>query len=83
MRVKTPAIKLDVTLESISTEDDALCFSGLAGLMPCETRISIGELLPLIGMLLKPRIIWWVIKALLTPGKSKTTAKTNASGKSS
>lgn len=43
MRVKTPAIKLEVSLESAEIDDGDIKFEGMAGMMPCETHISPGR----------------------------------------
>lgn len=66
MRVKTPAIKLEVSLESVEIEDGDIKFEGMAGMMPCETHISPREEWALVGLCLRPRILGLLIKALFS-----------------
>jgi hypothetical protein len=64
MRVKTPAIKLEVTLEQAELEDGDIKFSGLAGVMNCDTYISPKEVWGLIRLCLKPSIAIALLKAV-------------------
>lgn len=64
MRVKTPAIKLDVSLDSVTIDDGEIKFEGMAGMMPCETHISPNEIWALIRMCLRPKIMGLLLKSL-------------------
>lgn len=64
MLVKTPALKLEVQLESVRPEGDHLLFEGFAGMMTCETRISPAEVWSLLRMCIHPRVIAFLVKSL-------------------
>jgi hypothetical protein len=62
MRVKTPAMKLDVQLESARRHGGELQFTGLAGLLPCDVSLTPSELRRVLGMVLKPSILGLLLK---------------------
>lgn len=64
MRVKTPAINLEVALESVSSVDGEIKFEGLAGMMPCETFLTPKEAWKLVRLCLKPQILGLLIASL-------------------
>ena len=57
MRVTTPAITLDVRIDSAAVTDDRLVLEGVAGMLPCETTLRAQELRRLLRMLLQPAVI--------------------------
>lgn len=57
MRVSTPAMKLDVRLESADSQRGQLRLEGLAGLLPCEITLEPTELRQLLRMILRPSIV--------------------------
>lgn len=57
MRVSTPAMKLDVRIDKAKRQDGNLVMIGVAGMMPCETRLSPEELRKLIFLVMNPRIL--------------------------
>lgn len=72
MLVKTPAIKLGVEIRAFKIEDDTLILSGVANAMPCTVEIGGKELWSLTGRMLRPSVIWLMLKALLPKsGKSE------------
>lgn len=57
MRVSTPAMKLDVRIDKAKRQDGLLVLNGVAGMMPCETRLSPSELRKLIFLVMNPKIL--------------------------
>ena len=57
MKVSTPAMKLNVRVDSAKRQDGRLVLHGVAGMMPCETSLSAAEVRKLILMVLNPRIL--------------------------
>lgn len=57
MRVITPAMKLHVRIDEATRADGELVLKGVAGMMPCETRLSPQELRQLIRLVLHPKIL--------------------------
>jgi len=55
MRVSTPAMKLSVRIDTAARQDGELVMQGVAGMMPCETRLSPEEIRKLIRLVLNPR----------------------------
>lgn len=55
MRVSTPAMKLSVRIDTAARQDGELVMQGVAGMMPCETRLSPEEIRKLIRLVLDPR----------------------------
>jgi hypothetical protein len=70
MRVVTPAMKLEVEIEQAALKDDRLVLTGLAGFLPCETSLGAAEARALLGKVLRPAVLWWV----LTGGRAKKRA---------
>ncbi|MEZ5530890.1 MAG: hypothetical protein R3E69_00730 [Steroidobacteraceae bacterium] len=56
MRVVTPAMKLDVRIDTLVAKDGLLQMNGVAGMLPCETTLRPSELRSMIGKLLRPSI---------------------------
>ena len=65
MLVKTPAIRLGVEIRKSKIEGDALILSGVANAMQCTVEIGGKELWSLTGRMLRPSVIWLMLKALL------------------
>jgi hypothetical protein len=63
MRVTTPAIKLDVELETAEVTAGEIRFTGMAGMMPCETQLSPREAWSLVRLCLRPHILWLLLSA--------------------
>lgn len=57
MRVITPAMKLSVRIDRAARHDGELVMEGVAGMMPCETRMSPQEIRQLIWLVLNPKIL--------------------------
>lgn len=62
MLVKTPAMRIDLRVESVKIEGDQLLFEGIAGFLPCEMRAGASELRALLRLALKPNILWWLLR---------------------
>jgi hypothetical protein len=62
MLVKTPAMRLDLRVESMKLDGDDLLIEGIAGFLPCEMRASAPELRGLLRLALKPRILLWLLR---------------------
>lgn len=62
MRVVTPAIKLDVRIDSAAVKEGALVLEGVAGMLPCETTLKPQEIRKLLRMVLKPAVIRLVLR---------------------
>lgn len=62
MLVKTPAMRLDLRVESVKLDDNHLVFEGVAGFLPCEMRAGAPELRALLRLALKPGILWWLLR---------------------
>lgn len=56
MRVVTPAMKMSLRIDEASRQDGDLVLKGVAGMMPCETRLTPEEIRQLIWMVLHPKI---------------------------
>ncbi|GMU69485.1 MAG: hypothetical protein AMXMBFR37_18170 [Steroidobacteraceae bacterium] len=57
MRVVTPAMKLDVRIDTLAARDGLLVMSGVAGMLPCETTLRPTELRTMIGKLMRPSVL--------------------------
>lgn len=55
MRVITPAMKLSVRIDEAVRLDGELVMKGVAGMMPCETRMAPQEIRQLIRLVLHPK----------------------------
>ncbi|HNR22538.1 MAG TPA: hypothetical protein PKL49_05895 [Steroidobacteraceae bacterium] len=62
MLVKTPAMRIDVHVESVKVDGKHLLLAGLAGHLPCEMRAGAPELRALLRLALKPRILLWLLR---------------------
>ena len=63
MLVKTPAIKLGVEVRKIEARDGMLVMSGVATAMPCTVEIKGKELWSLAGRMMRPSVLWMLLKA--------------------
>ena len=61
MLVKTPAIRIDVRVDSAQVTGEHLVLEGVAGFMPCEMRTSARELRAILRLVLKPGILLWLL----------------------
>lgn len=66
MLVKTPAIKLGVEVRKIEARDGMLIMTGVAGAMPCTVEIKGKELWSLAGRMMRPSVLWMLLKALFS-----------------
>ena len=57
MRVVTPAITLDVRIDTAAVAEDKLVLEGVAGMLPCETTLRLQELRRLLKMMLQPAVL--------------------------
>ncbi len=62
MLVKTPAMRIDLRVESVKVDGEQLVFEGVAGFLPCEMRAGAPELRTLLRLALKPRILLWLLR---------------------
>jgi hypothetical protein len=62
MLVKTPAMRLDLRVESVKLEGEELLLEGIAGFLPCEMRTGAAELRALLRLALRPRILLWLLR---------------------
>ncbi len=62
MRVKTPAMKLDVQLENARSQGGELQLTGLAGLLPCEVTLAPAELRRVLALVMRPSILALLLK---------------------
>jgi hypothetical protein len=65
MQIKTPQVRLAMRLETAEVEDDVLVLKGLAGFLPCETRITAPEVRQLLGLLFRRDVLRWTLQALI------------------
>jgi hypothetical protein len=65
MLVKTPAIKLGVEIRKSKVEGGVLVLAGVANAMPCTVEIGGKEMWSLAGRMLRPSVIWLMLKALV------------------
>lgn len=54
MRVVTPAMKLDVRIDAVKSDQGLLKLSGVAGILPCEVTLTPAELRRLFTKVLRP-----------------------------
>lgn len=63
MRVKTPAMRLDLRIDKLElAADDQLMLKGVAGFLPCEALLTAPEVRLLFRQALRPRVLWWLIR---------------------
>lgn len=61
MRIKTPAMKLDLRIDNMEVREGTLRLDGVAGVLPCEASLGAAEARRLILQALRPRILWWAL----------------------
>lgn len=57
MKVVTPAMKLDVRINHVTSADGLLVMDGVAGMLPCKTTLSPAEFRQLMWMALRPSVL--------------------------
>jgi hypothetical protein len=62
MRVTTPAMKLDLRLETLEVKADRLTLAGVAGILPCEATLTAPEVRALLKLALRPSVLWWALR---------------------
>lgn len=70
MKIKTPAMKLDLRIDKMEVRDGELRLDGVAGVLPCEASLGAAEARRLILQALRPKIILWALF-----GKSASNGK--------
>ena len=50
MLVKTPAMRIDLRVETVKVDGEQLVFEGIAGFLPCEMRAGAPELRALLRL---------------------------------
>lgn len=75
MLVKTPALRIDLRVESVKVDGGQLLFEGIAGFLPCEMRADAPELRALLKLALRPRILWWLICGARSSTSSAAASK--------
>lgn len=58
MKVKTPAMTLDVRIDRVVARDELIVLEGVAGMLPCETSLTPREVRGLLGKVLRPTVLW-------------------------
>ncbi|MCC5861321.1 MAG: hypothetical protein JJT93_05345 [Gammaproteobacteria bacterium] len=58
MKVKTPAMKLDVRVDQVVARDGLIVLEGVAGMLPCQTELTPREVRRLLLKVLRPRVLW-------------------------
>ena len=61
MKVKTPAMKIDLRIDSLEVRGAELVLGGVAGVLPCEASLAAHEVRSLLRRALSPRVRWWVL----------------------
>lgn len=61
MKVKTPAMRLDLRIDSLEVRGADLVLGGVAGVLPCEASLGAHEVRALLRRALSPRVLWWVL----------------------
>jgi CII-binding regulator of phage lambda lysogenization HflD len=62
MRVTTPAMKLDLRLDTLEVQADRLKLTGVAGILPCEATLTAPEVRALLKLALRPAVLWWLLR---------------------
>lgn len=62
MKVVTPAMKLDVRIDNVKSQDGLLVMEGVAGMLPCQTSLSPAEFRKLMRMALRPSVLGLLLK---------------------
>ena len=62
MKVATPAMKLDVRINSVKAEDGLLVMDGVAGVLPCKTSLTPAEFRQMMRMALQPSVLMLLFK---------------------
>ena len=62
MLVKTPAMRIDLRVETVKVDGAQLVFEGIAGFLPCEMRAGAPGPRALLRLALRPRILWWLLR---------------------
>ena len=57
MKVATPAMKLDVRINSVKAEDGLLVMDGVAGMMQCKTSLTPAEFRQMMRLALRPAVL--------------------------
>lgn len=71
MKVVSPAVTLDVDIERMIVRDKCLVLSGFSGVNEIETRISEEELVALLGLCLRGKVAWFILKSLMPWARNK------------
>jgi len=61
MKIKTPAMKLDLRIDKLEVKDGELRLDGVAGMLPCEASMSAREVRSLLAKALRPKVILWAL----------------------
>ena len=57
MKVATPAMKLDVRINDVRAEEGLLVLDGVAGMLPCKTRLTPDEFRQMMRLALRPKVL--------------------------
>ena len=57
MKVVTPAMKLDVRINEVGSEEGLLVMKGVAGMLPCTTSLTPAEFRQVLRMALRPPVL--------------------------
>jgi hypothetical protein len=62
MRVKTPAMKLDLRIDAVQVTGDELVLTGVAGMMPSTTTMDVAEVRRVLKLALRPAVLRWLLR---------------------
>ncbi len=62
MKVVTPAMKLDVRINDVVSENGLLVMKGVAGVLPCTTSLTPAEFRQMMRMALRPSVLKLLFK---------------------
>jgi H+/Cl- antiporter ClcA len=66
MKVQSQAGKFVLSFERMEPGEGELVITGKMGVWEATTHMSLAELVAILGMTLKPRVLWFLLKALLS-----------------
>jgi hypothetical protein len=62
MKVVTPAMKLDMRINTVKSDDGLLVMEGVAGMLPCKTSLTPAEFRQLMRMAMRPSVLRLLFK---------------------
>ena len=71
MRVESPAGKFVLSFEKIEPGDDEVLLVGKMGVWDSTTHVSLPELMNMLVMTLRPKMLFFILRSLVTGGFRK------------